>query len=84
MNNINLTKTEAKQLDRMNSCYYCGIITKKALRCSTPNCNNLMCKGCNVFINDKPFCIECMIKMLNKDVHTIIFKDTPKTRRIIR
>lgn len=73
-----------KHKDKIIVCSYCGYPSKKTIKCTMPKCHNKTCKGCTIFINDKPFCAECIIKMLNKDVEKIIFKENEKLKRLIQ
>jgi hypothetical protein len=75
---------DRQKTDNLRVCSYCGYPSKKTIKCTIPKCSNKTCKGCTIFINDKPFCAECMIKMLNKDVEKIIFKEKENLKRLIR
>lgn len=65
-------------------CSYCGIISRKLVKCSTPSCNANVCKSCSIYINDAVFCIECMIKMMNEDIEIILFKPNDEIKKLIK
>lgn len=58
------------------SCYYCGYYFKKKnlTKCSKPKCENKICHNCSITINDKPFCPECMIRLMKEDTVFILTK----------
>lgn len=65
-------------------CSFCGYPSKKLLKCTVENCNHRTCKGCTIFINNKPFCHECMINFMKKDIKEVVFKYSKKIERLIK
>ena len=76
-----MTKIISKQINNIQTqtlmlCCYCGYHykDKKLMKCSSKYCNLKVCYNCAVFIMEKPFCPECIIKMMKEDTLFIITK----------
>lgn len=57
-------------------CAYCNYYYKKnnIMKCSLKGCENVICKNCATFINDKPFCHVCVLHLIKNKSMLIITK----------
>lgn len=55
-------------------CKYCHATAKNLIKCSNPKCKIDLCSGCRTYINDKPFCNDCIAEMVRNDSLLIITK----------
>ena len=59
-------------------CEYCYTLSKKkdVLKCSGKDCKVFVCKKCLTYINDKPFCNNCVVDIVrNNSLLLITRKD---------
>jgi hypothetical protein len=63
---INITETKC--------CEWCNYptLTKNIIPCS--KCKLKVCHGCITFINDKPFCNDCVVRFVREDSLFIMTK----------
>lgn len=71
-----ITKLKQNQ-NNVYLCSYCFTPVKKRnklIKCSMKNCNLRMCKGCITFINNKPYCNNCVVEIVRSKSLLIITK----------
>jgi hypothetical protein len=64
------------QIKTLVICEYCqqATLKSKIMKCSGRNCHVRLCKNCASFINDKPFCANCIIDIIKNKSLLIITK----------
>lgn len=74
MDTKNILKHPEKHIktEEINFCNYCFIKSKKVIPCA--KCHTNLCKGCTTFINDVPFCNECIIDIVKNKTKLLIMK----------
>jgi len=62
--NENIKKPKNKDIVQL--CDYCmyPFHKQKIMKCSSKNCKMKICKNCATFINNKPFCNDCIIEIV--------------------
>ena len=59
---------------RVTMCEMCFFPTKKTIKCSGKKCKKILCKGCITYINDSPFCNDCVVEIVREKSVLIITK----------
>jgi len=81
--NINLAKVERININgkvirtkKIGICEWCyrPIPLNKLIKCTGKNCTSKICKSCAVFIDDKPFCHNCVIDIVTNRSILIVTK----------
>lgn len=61
--NVKIGKRILKTV-KVRLCEWCYMPTKTHLKCSGKHCKTTLCKGCTTFINNNPFCNDCVVNII--------------------
>ena len=60
--------------EKINFCTYCNFPSKDLIVCSGKNCKIMLCSGCRTYIENIPFCNECLSEIIKHKTFIIITK----------
>jgi len=75
-NNKNTVKIGKRILKtiKVQLCEMCYMPSKKTIVCGGKNCKRILCKGCITYINNIPFCNDCIVEIVREKSVLIITK----------
>jgi hypothetical protein len=73
LDQVNKGQIRLKSIMVCNYCNY-AVPKNKLMKCSGKHCSIMLCKNCATFINDKPFCNTCILKIMREKSVLIITK----------
>lgn len=63
----NYNKSIPVKAHKLRACSYCFAIDKKKNVIKCNRCKEYTCKHCLTFVNDKPFCNECIVDIVRNE-----------------